>query len=78
MQQPQCRLVRGVSGNIIARFDFKRQPISRQRECRTRKCSESRGCHCEALAPWQSRRRNRNVCPKGLPYANGIAALRSQ
>ena len=34
----------------------------------------SGGCHCEALAPWQSRRRSRNVCPKALSYANGIGA----
>ena len=25
------------------------------------------GCHCEALAPWQSRRRSSNVCPKVSP-----------
>ena len=36
------------------------------------------GCHCEALAPWQSRYRSSNLCPKGLPYTNEIATLRSQ
>ena len=38
----------------------------------------SGGRHCEALAPWQSRRRSSHACPEGLPRANGIDTLRSQ
>ena len=34
-------------------------------------------CHCEALAPWQSRPRARNRPPNDFPYSNEIAALRS-
>ena len=56
-----------VSRNpMAARFNIPSARVAARAPTAYVTVQTSGGCHCEALAPWQSRRR-RNVCPKGPP-----------